>query len=77
MDLGMSEIKPIDWDALPKVWAWDDYPEVCSRVVYTMYSKVLSGKDYICLCEHGNTKPFKNISLKDPRKMANKCEVAE
>ena len=19
----MSEIKPIDWDALPKVWAWD------------------------------------------------------
>ena len=29
----MSEIKPIDWEGLPKVWAWDSDPNHAKEVI--------------------------------------------
>lgn len=60
----MSEIKPIDWDALPKVWAWNvDNEDTCQQGVFIGKVdgnfKVIS-ECHVCL-------RFDKISETDPR----------
>jgi hypothetical protein len=63
MDLGMSEIKPIDWDALPKVWAWIKNPDACRQ---GHYIKMVDPGIYSIL-EGESVGYYSFISETDPR----------
>ena len=74
MDLGMSEIKPIDLDALPKVWAWDDGKT--DETMQGIYIKYEAPYGYgIFTMEFDDIQFFKHISETDPRIKTPKMRV--
>lgn len=67
----MSEIKPIDWDSLPKVWAWIRTPESCRQGYYIR--KVQEGT--YAILEGENVGYYSFISETDPRIKTQKMRV--
>jgi len=71
----MSEIKPIDWDALPKVWAWDSDPNHAKEVVLFRIEKSGSMPFYCFFNKDFAVNQWMFISETDPRIKTQKMRV--
>jgi len=61
-----EEIKPIDWDSLPKVWAWQDDVALAELVCY-MSNDGGESLPHLAIKKDITPKWYANISLTDPR----------
>jgi len=71
----MSEIKPIDWDSLPKVWAWDSDPNHAKEVVLFRIEKSGSMPFYCFFNKDFAVNQWMFISETDPRIKTPKMRV--
>jgi len=71
----MSEIKPINWDSLPKVWAWDSDPNHAKEVVLFRIEKSGSMPFYCFFNKDFAVNQWMFISETDPRIKTPKMRV--
>ena len=62
----MNEVKPIDWDSLPKVWAWITDNGNVIGLQQAVFLEKIDGY-YRCLVDTQSIVCFEYISITDPR----------